>query len=81
MDEEDKVEILMDNERNLAIFSTLGLALAYIGINFPFKLIWVFPVIFTEIAAVVVTAYGVFRYLERREMTINDDLEFLEKRW
>lgn len=81
MDDEEKLNGLMDNERNLALYSLLGVVLAYFGLNLPFKAIWIFPVILVAMTAVIVVAYGVFRYLERREMLLDEEIELNEEKW
>lgn len=81
MDEHTEMDLLMDNERNLVLFSLIGLSLTYLAFNFPLAEEWIFPVVLSEIAGVLAIAYGVFRYIERRKMIMNEEMEINKRRW
>ncbi len=78
---ENQTKILLDNERNLIIYSLMGIILIYLSFNLPLHPVWIYPAILGMISGVLVTAHGVLRYLERREMVISSDVKIDEKHW
>jgi len=77
----ERMDSLLDNERNLVIFSLLGFIFIYVGFNLPLEAIWIFPAIFSLVTGVLVVGYGVIRYLERRRMLISSDIQIDEEYW
>lgn len=81
MDESTRSRLMMDNERNLVLFSLIGLSLSYLAFNFPLAHEWILPVVLSEMAGVLAIAYGVLRYMERRKMILNGDIKVDERHW
>lgn len=77
----EKMSSLLDNERNLVIYTLLGFIFVYTGFNLPLRTIWIFPAIFSLVTGVLVVGYGVFRYLERRRMVISSEIQIDEGYW
>jgi len=78
---EQLTKILLDNERNLIIYALIGLVLIYLSFNLPLHPIWIYPAILGMISGVLVTAHGVLRYLERREMVLSSEIKIDERHW